>query len=189
MEFKRYKELVEKYYQNDCRELNFQNRVIIPFLEKYSPNFYDVVDSSTLYRNWERYKYDMGNGVCRGTFAEKFTPDLLVIKNWKLFAERKEKPRIIVEVKRPTANSKSERTHADKEIKEYMGKADYVILTNCITWEFYKKGELIEPIICLEKDKKSKVCERMDSENRTINWVDEENAWLDIKTKLKSIID
>ena len=34
MEFKRYKELVEKYYQNDCRELNFQNRVIIPFLEK-----------------------------------------------------------------------------------------------------------------------------------------------------------
>lgn len=59
MEFKRYKELVEKYYQNDCRELNFQNRVIIPFLEKYSPNFYDVVDSSTLYRNWERYKDDM----------------------------------------------------------------------------------------------------------------------------------
>ena len=85
MEFKRYKELVEKYYQNDCRELNFQNRVIIPFLEKYSPNFYDVVDSSTLYRNWERYKDDMGNGICRGTFAEKFTPDLLVIKNWKLF--------------------------------------------------------------------------------------------------------
>ena len=29
MEFKRYKELVEKYYQNDCRELNFRKRCII----------------------------------------------------------------------------------------------------------------------------------------------------------------
>lgn len=189
MEFKKYKELVEKYYKNDCRELNFQNRVVIPFLEKYIPDSYEVVDSSTLYRNWERYKDDKGYGVCREIFAGKYTPDLLVVKNWKLFAERKERPRIIIEVKRPTANSKSERNHADEEIKEYRKKADNVILTNCITWEFYKNEELIEPIICLEKDKKSKVCERRGSESRTINWVDEENAWLDIMIRLKSIVD
>lgn len=33
MEFKIYQNLVEKYYKNDCRELNFQNRILIPFLE------------------------------------------------------------------------------------------------------------------------------------------------------------
>lgn len=49
MEFERYKRLVEKYYQNDCRELNFQNRVIIPFLESFLPKSFDVVDSSFLF--------------------------------------------------------------------------------------------------------------------------------------------
>lgn len=44
MEFKKYKDLVEKYYQKDCREINFQNRVIIPFLESFLPEEFEVVD-------------------------------------------------------------------------------------------------------------------------------------------------
>lgn len=55
MEFERYKRLVEKYYQNDCRELNFQNRVIIPFLESFLPKSFDVVDSSSIYKNWKLF--------------------------------------------------------------------------------------------------------------------------------------
>lgn len=51
MEFKIYQKLVEKYYKNDCRELNFQNRILIPFLELLIEGKYDVVDTSTLYKN------------------------------------------------------------------------------------------------------------------------------------------
>lgn len=32
MDFAEYKKLVDKYYEKDCREVNFQNRIIIPFL-------------------------------------------------------------------------------------------------------------------------------------------------------------
>ena len=48
MEFKIYQNLVEKYYKKDCRELIFQNRILIPFLEQLILGKYDVVDASTL---------------------------------------------------------------------------------------------------------------------------------------------
>ena len=45
-----YKALVEKYITYDSREINFQNRVILPFLEFLLKNHnIDVVDTSTLY--------------------------------------------------------------------------------------------------------------------------------------------
>ena len=122
MEFKIYQNLVEKYYINDCRELNFQNRILIPFLEKLIQEEYDVVDASTLYKNWRK--------IDRDSFAGQYTPDILVIKDWNLF-EKKQKPQIIFEVKRPTAD---DRRHADDEVNEYIDKSRYVILTDCITW-------------------------------------------------------
>ena len=61
MDFAEYKKLVDKYYEKDCREVNFQNRIIIPFLESFIPEEFDVVDSSTLYKNWRHFKYEKGN--------------------------------------------------------------------------------------------------------------------------------
>lgn len=184
MEYNKYKDLVKKYYKNDCRELNFQNRVIIPFLESILPEEYEVVDSSTIYKNWENYKDDVGNGVCREKFANKYTPDLLVIKEWKLFSENKNKPLIIIEVKRPTAK---DRAHAIKEVKEYLEKADHVILTDSITWEFYEKqnDEKIPPIY-LGKDKKM-VCERDLTVERIVDWV-EERVWEELQERIKALI-
>ena len=55
MEFKIYQNLVEKYYKNDCRELNFQNRILIPFLELLIDGKYDVVDTSICRTIYSRY--------------------------------------------------------------------------------------------------------------------------------------
>ena len=85
MDFAEYKKLVGKYYEKDCREVNFQNRIIIPFLESFIPEEFDVVDSSTLYKNWKHYKDEKGNGICRETFAGECTPDILIMKDWSLF--------------------------------------------------------------------------------------------------------
>ena len=71
MEYSKYQNLVEKYYQMDSRELNFQNRVIIPFLESFLQGKYEVVDSSTIYKNWRNYKDENGDGICRDTFASE----------------------------------------------------------------------------------------------------------------------
>lgn len=184
MEYNRYQKLVEKYYQKDCRELNFQNRVILPFLESFLPEKYDVVDSSTIYKNWENYKDGKGNGICREKFAKKYTPDLLIIEDWKLFAEKKNAPSIIIEVKRPTA---SDREHAKNEIDEYLGKSDHVILTDSITWEFYKKqgNEITPQKIFLSKDEKF-VCERGLPVERNIEWKDD--ALVDVKEKICGIL-
>lgn len=185
MEYNRYQNLVKKYYQRDCRELNFQNRVIIPFLESFLPEKYEVVDSSTLYRNWGKYKDEKGNSICRDRFAKKYTPDLLIIEDWKLFAKEKNTPSIIIEVKRPTA---SDRKHAENEIKEYLGKANDVILTDGITWEFYKKqdnGKTPQNFF-LSKDEKF-VCMRGLPVERNIDWKDEA-ALADVKKKIGSIL-
>lgn len=185
MEFKKYKKLVEKYYQKDCRELNFQNRVIIPFLESFLPEGYEVVDSSTIYKNWTNYKDDDGYSVCRETFANNYTPDLLILQNWKLFDEKKTTPSIIIEVKRPTA---SDRTHANNEVKEYLEKTEHVILTDSITWEFYDKQNIEnhQEIIYLDKAKKL-VCKRDVKVERDITW-NEENDWNGLKKKIIEII-
>lgn len=185
MEYSKYKDLVDKYYQKDCRELNFQNRVIIPFLESFLPLKYEVVDTSTIYKNWKNYKDEKGNGICRDKFAEDYTPDLLIIENWSLFAKNKEKPFIIIELKRPTA---TDRKHAEKEIKEYLSKSDHVILSDGITWEFYERqdNEIIPHKIYLSKDEKS-VCKRDLPSERNIDWK-EEDAFEDVKKKINEIL-
>ena len=75
----KYRKLVEYYFENDNRELNFQNRILIPYLEDLLGDEYDIVDVSSLYKNWEK------RGVYRKDFAGNHTPDLLVVRNWKLF--------------------------------------------------------------------------------------------------------
>lgn len=185
MEFETYKKLVEKYYQKDCRELNFQNRVIIPFLESFLREGYEVVDSSTLYKNWEKYKDENEQGICREMFANNYTPDLLIVQNWRLFDKGKNAPYIIIEVKRPTA---TDRKHANNEVKEYLEKASHVILTDSITWEFYEKNVEKPQKIHLDTEEKS-VCKRAVKQDnqRNIEW-NQENVWNDLNKKISNLI-
>ena len=142
MDFAEYKKLVDKYYEKDCREVNFQNRIIIPFLESFIPEEFDVVDSSTLYKNWRHYKDEKGNGICRETFAGDCTPDILIMKGWSLFAIKRETPSIIIEVKRPTA---SDRSHADKEVKNYVQdiKCKFLIFVNNLSQSLFSMSPSI----------------------------------------------
>ena len=184
MEFKTYKDLVKKYYQKDCRELNFQNRVIIPFLESLFSEEYEVVDSSTLYKNWKNYKDENNYGICREMFVDNYTPDHIIKKNWKLFDNKKEAPSIIIEIKRPTA---IDRPHANKEIKEYLEKTRHVILTDSITWEFYDKQNENKPeIIHLDKNQ-NQVCKRDIPIDRKIEW-NPEKDWEHLKKKIKELL-
>lgn len=184
MEFKIYQNLVEKYYKHDCRELNFQNRILIPFLEQLIPEKYDVVDASTLYKNWKN--------ISRDSFAGRsYTPDILIAQNWDLF-EKKQNPLAIIEVKCPTAN---DRRHANEEVSEYKGKSQRVILTDCITWEIYEKDKKTSFFYLNKLDEQDKerslVCERSIPENRkdrTIQWINDNipgNDWDNLNNAIK----
>lgn len=181
MNFEIYKQLVEKYYQKDCREINFQNRILIPFLEEIVRDKYDVVDSSTLYKNWKK--------INRKAFASHYTPDILVIKDWDLF-KKKNKPILIIEVKSPTAN---DRKHAENEVKQYINYCKYAVLTDCLTWEIYENNGNIQKFY-LDKEKND-VCEHISLSAKNdikFDWIDssiKENDWDGLCEKIKKIVE
>lgn len=132
MDFEKYTNLVTWFLENDNREENYQNRVLIPFLETLCADA-DVVDTSMLTKEWDK------RGIERNKFAGLHTPDLLIASNWKLYKkEGKVDYKTIIEIKTPTAE---DREHAVSEIREYLDKVSFVVLTDCITWEFYMKED------------------------------------------------
>lgn len=175
MDFNRYSKLVNQFYENDNREINFQNRVIIPFLEELFGNEIDIVDTSTLYKNWKT--------IDRERFAGDYTPDILIAKNWSLFKRQANTEYLaLIEVKTPNARDSA---HAIKEVKEYQDKVDKVILTNCLTWEFYFNKQY--EAISLEKTYEGKsMAVSTGSVSRIVKWND--SLWEKLLEKLLSII-
>ena len=198
MDFTKYESLVEKYKKNDCREVNFQNRILIPFLEELINDEYDVVDTSILYKNMKN--------IDREKFAGEQTPDVIITKKWKLLNKEKENPLIIIEVKAPTINNnKKKRDYAEKEVKEYLNLTKkYVILTDCIIWEIYDKdkenyneeGKLkITDIVNLNKNNKEnkektdgnkEVCRYKYNKEKTIEL--REKEWEKLGEKIKGML-
>lgn len=155
MDYARYKELVNKFYENDNREENYQNRVLIPFLEDLFEKKVDVVDTSQLTKEWNF------RNIKRKKFAGNYTPDILLAKNWVLKKKRtRDNTRYLalIDVKTPSAN---DRKHAMNEVEEYLTKVNLVILTDCVTWEFFmlESGKRKRKIkqISLEKTCKEKI--------------------------------
>ena len=148
MDFDKYKKLVTYYWQNDNRELNIQNRIIIPFLESILP--YDIVDTSTIYKGKKE--------TIRNDFAgEKYSPDIVIAKNWlwnKVEDEQivKNKPtyKAIIEVK-TLANE--EREQSQRQVAEYLTKVPIVILTDALMWEisFADSGKTIKISLEMEQ--------------------------------------
>ena len=71
MDFSTYSRLVTWFFENDNREENYQNRILIPLFEKLCKGN-NVVDTSLLTKEWNKRKID------REAFAGTFTPDLLI---------------------------------------------------------------------------------------------------------------
>lgn len=165
--FEKYVNLVNWFFVNDNREENYQNRVLIPFFEKICPDF-NVVDTSMLTKNWDgRCSID----IERDKFAGFYTPDLLIASNWKLYKKENVNYYILIEIKTPMAQ---DRKHAELEVKEYLDKVPFVVLTDCVTWEFYmKEGEQVyyswysleqeHKTIHIERDKRYKKNQRLKS--------------------------
>lgn len=204
MDFDKYRKLVTWFFENDNREENYQNRVLIPFLEGLCKDL-DIVDTSMLTKEWD------GRGINRKAFAGVYTPDLLVASEWKLKKTETDtvEYKAIVEVKTPTA---TDREHAKSEIKEYLEKVAFVILTDCVTWEFYMKEndsiysisyslEKKHKVTHLSRDKRfhkklklksskyefpAKVCERYQTKIKQtkIKWSDSD--WENIKKAIKN---
>lgn len=151
MNFEKYTELVTWFFENDNREVNYQNRVLIPFWETLCTDF-DVVDTSMLTKEWDK------RNIERRKFAGFYTPDLLIASNWKL-QDKSEKVeyKSLIEIKTPTAQ---DRDHAEEEVKEYLEKVSFVVLTDCVTWEFYMKEneQIYYSCYSLEQEPESTVC-------------------------------
>lgn len=154
LSFCEYKKLVNYYLKKDSRELNFQNRIICLLLENVLKNeeTISVVDISTQFKNKESKIHT------RSGYAKKYTPDLLIAKNWNYENKNNDPNRIyiaVVEVKSPYKSmSKNNYTgkelgnkHTCDEINEYLSNNLKVILTDCHEWKFYVKDNKNDIII------------------------------------------
>lgn len=144
--FEQYIKLVDKYVDSDWREINFQNRIILPLLEYIfsNDNSISIVDVSTQYKNKET------NIHTRKNYAGEYTPDLLIAKNWNYHNKSKNDIEYlaVVEVKSPVLDPQSnEKAHTNSEVKDYLSLGRKVVLTDCYNWHFYepntdKPGEI-----------------------------------------------
>lgn len=138
--FEKYKQLVDKYYENDPREINFQNRVILTLLDKIFINDEKIwiVDVSTQFKNRESEQHT------REMYANDYTPDLLIVKKWKYNNINKpsEDYLAVVEIKSPKLDPiRNNNNHTSKEVDNYIKIGRKVILTDCFEWRFYGFGE------------------------------------------------
>lgn len=137
LEFEHYKTLVDKYFKFDYREINFQNRIILPLLESifiYN-NEIDIVDISTQFINKESKVHT------RKYYANEYTPDLLIAKKWNY--NNTDKPKddyiAVIEIKSPKLNPLiKQNNHTDSEVQSYLRNKNKVILTDCFKWVFYE---------------------------------------------------
>ena len=134
--FEEYKELVEKYIKIDCREINFQNRVVLQLLERIFIKNHSVfiVDVSTQYKNKSSNIHD------RKFYAWEYTPDLLIVKDWNYNNKDKQKEDYlaVVEVKSPVLDPIcNNKNHTFAEIENYKAHGSKAILTDCYEWIFY----------------------------------------------------
>lgn len=184
--FEEYQNCIKHYFSTDNRELNYQNHVIIPLLEKLFDvkpgSEISIVDVSTLYRNWDKCDWHD-----RSKYAGTYTPDVLVAKNWNLKNKGKTDIEylLLIEIKTPNAGR---RGHAIAEVSDYLNRVPNVILTDGITWEFYTKS-LDKSCIYYLEDGENKVCERKQATH--INWKpphDDIKGWTALLKKLKDVV-
>ena len=138
--FERYKELVDKYKELDWREINFQNRVILQLLDCIfiNDNSISIVDVSAQYKNKESDLHT------RMFYAWKYTPDLLIVKDWNYNNLEKDMDDYlaVVEIKSPVLDPISNnKTHTFDEVEDYRKHGRKVILTDCYEWVFYDCGK------------------------------------------------
>ena len=158
-----YKKLVDKYMEMDSREINFQNRIVIPFLEElFTSTDIMIVDVSTQYDN--RNSKIHNNSQYKGSNAAP--PDLLIARNWKLDNLNNTVDYLAaIEIKSPKLDSIYNKEMGNynprtiKELKSHLSKNSRVILTDCIRWQFFERGcasDPIPPIDLFDENKKWK---------------------------------
>lgn len=153
-----YKELVEKYINNDGREINFQNRVVVPFLEKLFINTegISIVDVSMQYKNRNSKIHDTFNYSSQEKDAAP--PDLLIAHNWNYANKNNKEINYLaaIEIKSPflapICDKKIEEyeEHTRKEVRFHLEANLKVILTDCIRWQFFERECELDPILTID---------------------------------------
>ncbi len=156
---------VDYYINTDCRELNFQNRIIIPFLETVfsEEKNVSIVDISMQYRNRNSKLHT------RDPYANEYTPDLLIAQNWNYQNKVNDvKYLSVVEIKIPDCIDTS-------QIRKYFNfDGRKVIWTNCFVWKFFINGEEVLPPINLKDENK--------------NWKQGDSDWNHLSNSIKNFI-
>ena len=159
--YEEYKEIVNEYVEKDSRELNFQNRVLIPMLEKLLINSDIVVaDTSTLYYRGKKNSKTLDNFQFMA--KDYAPPDLVLAINWNIDNISNAVEYIAaIEIKSPESDEhiygkdfNEYPEHVITEVKAHLSCIDKVILTDCYRWQFFESEFVDTPPIDLVDENK-----------------------------------
>lgn len=191
-----YKTWINKFIEsNDTREINFQNDVVKPLLEKlfseYNIVYADIKGPDANKHDYYAYsgKYIDKNGKEKPT-----TPDLLICRNWNWNNLDNEDIQYIatIEVKSPFGNGAIYKKQyceypkicIEDKIKTHLSanKIDKVILTDTFKWEFFDGDYNNHESISLANRVKQ-------GRGYTYQWCDDfDNRFLDLINKLEDFL-
>lgn len=163
MEYRQYIILMNRQINNnDVRERVFQDNVIRPFLQDIFEELdIEPVDIKVNASMHDYLQYCGTYSRKRGetTIEVPGTPDLCITQNWNWYNKKYEVMyKAVVEIKSPALDPitgyEPEKYKCLDEVNRHLRatKNDRVILTDGVTWAFYKKEEMLRPIcepICL----------------------------------------
>lgn len=179
-----YKKIVDKYREFDCREINFQNRVVIPLLESLFIDFEDIwiVDISLQGRNKNSVVHDVSK--YRSLKEYSASPDVLIVSDWNY--KNKDVDSIIyhavVEVKSPEINPLfKNKKHTLDQVRYHLEANKKVVLTDCLKWEFYERGKAMVSIALIEQNGKEEWTWKTRKEN--------DDIWGELCAKIQTFIN
>lgn len=154
--YKKYRERVDHFRDIDIRELVFQNRVLIPFLEVlfHKDKNLEAVDISTQTKEDKEQDPSQYRSFDEGASS----PDLLIARNWRLCNRGDTNIQYLatIEVKSPDGkeaiyDKEPEEVCAYLKKEKRIGKQlrfhlqakahPDVILTDCLRWQFFTRWD------------------------------------------------
>lgn len=202
LSYQMYKNSVDKYLEFDARELNFQNRVIIPMLEQLLANTdIDVIDTSSLFYRGQHNSRTLDNSQFMTLGCSP--PDLVLARNWHIDnVNNKVEYLAAIEIKSPSSKEKicgisfdKYNKHIEKEVTGYLNSKciDRVILTDCKRWQFFENQyNETEPIDLCDKDNNWKYKTKMDFYELHNDKKEDDNypcEWIELQNKILCFIN
>lgn len=188
MLYEDYVEEVERIYKIERREV-YYSFIIPQFIQPL------LTKSEQLVGVWDNkgYKDDTKEPLHeRKNYADSHSLQDFIIVSEEYSYTHTTKPYVSIEMKKPDLENYEglDWENHKQQIEAELKYCDFIILTDCVTWMFLKKGELVKNI-CLKQEGKWLQMERGNSNNERMGniYMKAPEQWDDLISTVRAFVE